>query len=160
MNKAILFAAIAILSGLLLASPAQAQFSAGVQTIGPSVGLSFLGSSPQFGVNYENGFSSESYGTWGWGLLGRYWSYSDDWYWGKWTYTNILIGGTVALHFKVGDGKFDPAVGILLGYDIVSSSTTYNSGYAGYNYGSGSASFFTATFYGHLRYWFTPNVAG
>lgn len=44
---------LAVSSVLVLKGPAYAQFQAEMNYLGPSIGLSFLGTAPQFGVNYE-----------------------------------------------------------------------------------------------------------
>ncbi|MEK6756074.1 MAG: hypothetical protein AABZ02_07985, partial [Bacteroidota bacterium] len=70
---------------LLLCLPlvAQAQFQVGKHYAGPAIGLSFLGSTLQFGANYEYGMKME-FGTVGIGGLFRYWSYGEDYFFGKW----------------------------------------------------------------------------
>jgi len=69
---------------------------------------------------------------------------------GTWTYTNILVGVSGAYHFSLGE-KFDPFVGLSLGYNVASASWEWDgaaagaepsasaggifySGYAGFNY--------------------------
>lgn len=74
------------LISVLCASFSNAQFSAGKHHLGPSVGFSFLGSTPQFGLNYEYGMDVKDFGLIGIGGIARYWSYSEDYYYGKWKY--------------------------------------------------------------------------
>ena len=91
------------------------------------------------------------------GVFASYASTSEDFFFGKWKYTYIIIAAQGNWHFTPGE-KFDPFAGVSLGYDIGSSSVTYNSGYANY---SGSASvggiFFSAQ--AGFNYWFSEKFA-
>ena len=91
------------------------------------------------------------------GVFASYASTSEDFFFGKWKYTYIIIAAQGNWHFTQGE-KFDPFAGVSLGYDIGSSSVTYNSGYANY---SGSASvggiFFSAQ--AGFNYWFSEKFA-
>jgi hypothetical protein len=137
-----------------------AQFTPNNHYLGPCVGLSFLGSTPQFGVNYEYGMDLENFGRVGIGGIFRYWSYSEDFGGflgsGKWSYTDILIGAQGNYHFKLESNTFDPWVGVTLAYDAGSVSWD---GPGGYNYASPTYGglFFGAQ--GGARYWFSPTVA-
>ena len=135
-----------------------AQFVANKHYLGPSIGLSFLGSAPQFGLNYEYGMDVKDFGKLGIGGIFRYWSYSEDYGYGssgKWNYTDILIGAQANYHFKVGDGKFDPWLGLTLAYDAGSVKWDGPSGtYATPTYGG---MFFGGNAGG--RYWFSPTMA-
>jgi hypothetical protein len=108
---------------LVLAFPfvADAQFQVGKSYAGPAVGLSFLGSTLQFGLNYEYGMKMD-FGTVGIGGLFRYWSYGEDFGIGKWKYTDILIGAQGNYHFKLENDKIDPWAGLVLAYDAGSVS--------------------------------------
>ncbi len=132
-----------------------AQFTPMHHYLGPSIGLSFLGSTPQFGVNYEYGMDLENFGRVGIGGIFRYWSYSEDYYYGKWSYTDVLIGAQGNYHFKLDNDKFDPWVGLTLAYDAGSVSWD---GPSGYNYSSPT---YGGLFIGAdagARYWVSPTI--
>jgi hypothetical protein len=154
------FVILFVFSLLTFFSTSKAQFVNGGNYFGPSIGLSFLGSSPEFGVNYEYGLNLENVGTVGIGGIFRYWSYSESYNYGfygsgEWKYTNILIGAQGNYHFKVPDSKFDPYLGIILAYDAGSTS------WSGPNiYGASvSAGGFWAALQAGGRYWLTPTLA-
>ena len=107
--KKMLFIVVVLL--LTFGSSTNAQFTPNNHYLGPCVGLSFLGSTPQFGVNYEYGMDLENFGRVGIGGIFRYWSYSEDYFFGKWSYTDILIGAQGNYHFKLESNKFDPWLG-------------------------------------------------
>lgn len=152
MKKKVALVSILFLLVFLLPNTASAQFTAEHHYVGPSIGLSFLGSAVQFGANYEYGLELQNVGTVGIGGLVRYWSYSEAY--GK--YTNFLIGAQGNYHFKIPDNdKLDPYVGIVLADDINSWSWN-DKAIAGYSY---SAGFFWIGLQGGLRYWLSPNLA-
>ncbi len=133
-------------------------FEAGKSYAGPSIGLSFLGSTPEFGLNYEYGMKME-FGTIGIGGLFRYWGYSDDWGYGKFKYSNILIGAQGNYHFKMDAGsKLDPYAGIILGYDASSATWTGASSYYGFT-PSVSSGGLVLNAHGGCRYWISPTLA-
>jgi hypothetical protein len=74
----------------------------------------------------------------------------------SWSYTSIVIGPRGTIHYPFVD-KLDTYAGLMIGYDIVSASSTgYNDGY---NYtASGSVAIF-AGFVG-ARYYFNDKIAG
>ena len=92
------------------------------------------------------------------GVFASYSSTSEDFYFGKWKYTYIIIAAQGNWHFTPGE-KFDPFAGVSLGYDIGSSSATYNSGYTNYNYSSPTIGgiFFSAQ--AGFNYWFSEKFA-
>jgi hypothetical protein len=136
-----------------------AQFEAGASYAGPSLGLSFLGSTFQLGLNYEYGMNLKQIGLDGPGKIGiggilRYWSYSSGSDYSKWKYTDILIGAQGNYHFPTGS-KLDPWIGLVLAYDAGSVSW------------DGSGSKVSEPTYGGLwlgahagiRYWISPTLA-
>ncbi|MEE9431230.1 MAG: hypothetical protein V3V16_09330 [Melioribacteraceae bacterium] len=134
-----------------------AQFQEGKHHAGPSIGLSFLGASAvQFGANYEYGMKIDDVpGLIGIGGIFRYWNYDL----GFWSYTNIVIGAQGNYHFKVGDGKVDPYVGITLAYNagtVSSDGNDYFGSLLGNSVTNGGIWF---GFQGGARYWFSPNMA-
>ena len=148
----LLFVISVIVALGFLTSTANAQYEAGKNYLGPSIGFSFLGSTPDFGANYEYGINMQNFGLVGIGGLFRYWGYSETY----WKYTNVLIGVQGNYHFVVSESKFDPYVGLILAYDA--GSVSWN--------GPGS-SFLSSPTYGGLwlafqggaRYWVSPTVA-
>jgi len=156
MKRSLLITAVVLLLAIPFVSYSQPYFEAGKSYLGPSIGLSFLGSTPEFGVNYEYGMKME-FGTVGIGGLFRYWGYSEDYYFGKWKYTNILIGAQGNYHLKMDPGsKLDPWVGLILGYDA--SSVSYD-GPSGYNYASPTSGGLVLNAQGGARYWISPTMA-
>jgi hypothetical protein len=92
------------------------------------------------------------------GVYAAYSSTSEDFYYGKWKYTYIIIAAQGNWHFTPGE-KFDPFAGISLGYNIGSASVSYNNAYAGYNFASATVGglFFSAQ--AGLNYWFSEKFA-
>lgn len=110
------------------------QLNEGNSLLGPSVGLWTNLSVPTYGANYENQLkqvgntSTISIG----GIL-RYTTYNDTWKYGSYNekidYTYTVIGLQSNLHFnKIGNKKFVPFLGVMLGYNIVSVSYSNNVG--------------------------------
>ncbi|MGD0591391.1 MAG: outer membrane beta-barrel protein [Bacteroidota bacterium] len=96
------------------------------------------------------------------GVLG-YSSSSDDYIDGTYKYTYFLIGARGAYHLDLfHNPKIDTYGGILLGYNIVSSSWTYNGGYGdifGSYSPSASASYLEIGIFIGGRYYFDPHWA-
>jgi hypothetical protein len=147
-----------ILLTVLFSGFINAQFTANKSYLGPSIGLSFLGSTPQFGANYEYSMDLENFGRVGIGGIFRYWSYSEGSGFGSgwnWKYTDILIGVQGNYHFKLTSDKFDPWAGLTLAYDAGSVSWD---GPSGYNYASpGYGGLFIGANAG-ARYWVSPTI--
>ena len=146
-----------LLVALLLSSAlAFGQYTKEKSYLGPSIGFSFLGSTPQFGANYEYSIDKNL----AVGGVFRYLSYSEDvGSWGSWKYTYMFFGAQGNYHFDqlFKENKWDPFVGIVLGFNSYSSSWTANSGYSWYSSSaSGSGGFYLS---GHatLRYWIKPD---
>lgn len=133
-----------------------AQYEIGKNYLGPSIGLSFLGSTAQLGLNYEYAFVIKDFGTVGAGGIFRYWSYKEGFFGGSWSYTNILIGGQFNYHFKLDNKKFDPWAGAVLAYDAgsVDLKSSNNIIYAKPSHGG-----LWLGFQGGARYWITPTIA-
>jgi hypothetical protein len=96
------------------------------------------------------------------GGLVAYSGSSDDFGYGKWKYTYIVIAARGAYHFLEHQPKFDAYAGAGLGYDIVSASVTWNvPGYEqtfGRFYSASASYFFFDVFLGG-RYYFSPKWA-
>jgi hypothetical protein len=141
---------------LLTSALAFSQFTAKKSYLGPSLGFSFLGSTPMFGANYEYSIDKNL----AIGGVFRYLSYSEDaGVWGKWDYTYMFIGAQGDYHFDklFKENKWDPFVGLVLGFNSYSSSWKANSGYDWYtSSASGSGGLYLS---GHatLRYWIKPD---
>ncbi len=87
---------------------------------------------------------------------------SDDFGYGKWKYTYIVISARGAYHFLEHNPKFDAYAGAGLGYDIVSASVTWNnSNYQSLygNYYAASASYFFFDVFVGGRYYISPKFA-
>jgi hypothetical protein len=134
---------------------ANAQFETGKNYIGPTIGLSFLGSTPDFGVNYEYGLNFQDFGKVGIGGLFKYWGYSESYFDGKWNYTNILIGAHGNYHFVTSSGKFDPYIGLVLAYDA--GSVSWSGPYGNYSTPAYGGMWLAAQ--GGARYWISPSIA-
>ncbi len=151
------------LSGLLfissvliisLNSVSNAQFREGNNYLGASIGLSFLGSAPQFGINYEHAINVQDFGMVGIGGVFRYWGYSETYFDGKWSYSNVLIGAQGNYHFKVGNDKLDPYAGIVLAYDA--GSVSWSGPNSIYSYSSPTSGGLWAALQGGIRYMISP----
>ena len=141
---------------LFAISTSNAQFTPHNHYLGPCIGLSFLGSTAQFGANYEYGMDLENFGRVGIGGIFRYLSYSETYFQGDWSYTDIIIGVQGNYHFKLEENKFDPYVGIILAYD--GGSVSWD-GPGGYNYASPTYGGFFLGAHGGARYWVSPTIA-
>lgn len=140
----------------LFQSPVNAQYTVGKHYAGPSIGLSFLGSTFQFGGNYEYAMDIPNFGKIGIGTILRYWSYSENFTGGKWSYTNILIGAQGNYHFVInGNELLDPYAGIVIAYD--GGSVSYSGPNKKYPTPSHGGLWIGAQ--GGIRYWFNPNFA-
>jgi hypothetical protein len=140
---------------IICADKSSAQFELNKHYIGPSVGLSFLGSTFQIGINYEYALHRDNFGKIGIGGIFRYWSYSEAFPGGKFSYSDVLIGVQGNYHFQLPDTRFDPYAGLVLAYD---AGTVDWSG-DGIERDTPVYGGFWIGVHGGLRYWFTPTVA-
>ena len=158
MKKSLLLMAVVLFLTIPFVAFSQQYFEAGKSYVGPSIGLSFLGSTPEFGANYEYGMKME-FGTIGIGGLFRYWGYSEEWGYGSFKYTNILIGAQGNYHLKMDPGsKLDPYVGIILGYDASSAKWTGGATYFGFE-PSATSGGLVLNAHGGCRYFISPTMA-
>ena len=146
-----------VLFSALFVVNAHAQYEVGKHYAGPSIGLSFLGSTAQLGLNYEYAFTIQNFGTVGAGGIFRYWSYKESFVGGSWSYTNILIGGQFNYHFKIDNKKFDPWIGAVLAYDAGSVNTSYSTNNRLFDEPTHGGLWLG--FHGGARYWITPTIA-
>ena len=147
-----------LITGLfLLSTMTFSQFSKEKNYLGPCLGLSFLGSTPEIGANYEYSIDDN----WGLGGIFRYFSYGEDIApWGKYSYNYIFLGAQGSYHFKLDNPKFDPFVGLILGFDSYTNSWEYWEGYKNQYFhpgSSGSGGFYLSA-HGTFRYWIKSNL--
>jgi hypothetical protein len=104
----------------VVARPAAAQFSKSYTDIGPVIGLGSIGDAGiAFGGRFEKGIKdlpSLGNGTLGIQVGATYYSWSSFGY----SVSYIPIGVTANYHFKTSNDKFDPFLGLGLGYEVVS----------------------------------------
>jgi hypothetical protein len=133
-----------------------AQYEIDKHYAGPSLGLSFLGSTFQLGLNYEYAFTIKDFGTVGAGGIFRYWGYKESVFTSSRSISNVLIGGQFNYHFYVENKKIDPWAGVVLSYVSASITRNYlnNLQYSEPSYGG-----FWLGFHGGARYWITPTLA-
>ncbi len=151
---------IFIISLLLTVSvSANAQLKEDDGLLGPSLGLWTSPNVPTFGLNYERQLSQlGDLATISLGGVFRYSSFRDNPTPDYYNYNYLTFGLQSNLNFnRIGEGKFVPFVGLVLGYNYVNSSYISNNGTvyaAGYNSG--------LWLWGQLgmRYFFSPRVAG
>lgn len=139
-----------------------AQYEVGKNYTGPAIGLSFLGSSVQLGINYERSLDLNLIGINGPGKLGiggifRYWSYSSGYFKGNWNYSNFLLGAQGNYHFDLADKRFDPWLGLVLAINI--GSVSWDGPAKAAWYVEPSAGGFWIGFHAGLRYWLSPTLA-
>jgi len=140
---------------------APGNFGMGYTDVGPTIGLGGLGSaSAAFGGRFEHAIKTlpdmgngvlgiqagVDYYSWSSGAIGGY----------NWSYKYIPVGVTANYHFALEDKRFDPFVGLGLGYNVVScswSGPTIGSNDCGYN----SGIYFIGK--AGARYFFSPKMA-
>ncbi|HEY9167646.1 MAG TPA: hypothetical protein VIS48_15940 [Candidatus Kryptonia bacterium] len=149
-----------LLVGMMVAfftSTASAQFEYGKNYAGVHVGLSGVGSALTLGLDYERGITNP--GEVGPGIIGigglfDYYHYSEDFggFGGGWTYIDFGVSGMY--HFVLDNKKWDPFLGLVLGYEIASWSWSGISGLY-----SPTAGGFTLGGSAGIRYFLSDNWA-
>jgi len=143
-------------------------FGLGYTDIGPTLGLGGLGgASADIGGRFEHAFKALP--DMGNGILGiqaaaEYYSWSASGSGAGFTYSSsikyIPIGVTANYHFRLDEQpKFDPFVGLGLGYNIVSCSYSSNFG-SSFNGNCGYSSGIYFIGRAGARYFFSPKMAG
>jgi hypothetical protein len=128
---------MSVLSIVLIHASGEAQFAKGKNYLGAHLGLSGVGSTISFGADYERGITDKiGPGYIGLGGTIDYWSYDFNYLLvgSGFSYKYVALGVTGNYHLIVGDPKWDPFGGLVLGYYIVSVSTpagTYTGGFDG-----------------------------
>lgn len=139
---------------------AKAQFANRMNYFGPHIGLSGVGSALTLGLDYERGITNVGQvgpGIIGIGGLFDYYSYGDAALYGSWTYIDFGVSGMY--HFVFSDKKWDPFLGLVLGYEV--ASWKWNNGYGGYDgyYTTPTAGGFTIGGSAGIRYFLSNNWA-
>lgn len=129
-----------------------AQIEINKHHLGPTLGLSFLGSTFQIGANYEYGLDIKDFGNIGIGGILRYWSYSEA----EWSYSDFLIGAQGNYYFKIQDKNIQPYAGITIAYDFGSWDYDFPKEYYWAEPSYGGLYF---GFQGGARYWISSTIA-
>ncbi len=130
--------------------------------LGGSIGFWAKGEVPMFGINFESQLTQAGIGTISLGGIFRYYSYTFNYGNGdsrKYSFTSFGLQSNYNFN-QIGDGKFVPFFGLVLGYNYVNSTytdVTRNGIYiTDISYKSGAWLWGQ----GGFRYFFSPNVAG
>ncbi len=157
MVRNIFITCLSLIALSFLAPRAHAQFAYQGNYFGPHIGLSAVGSALTLGLDYEHGITTVGQagpGMIGIGGLFDYYSYGDAGLYGSWTYIDFGVSGSY--HFVLSDKKWDPFLGLVLGYEV--ASWKWNNGYNNY-ISSPSAGGFTLGGTAGIRYFFSRNWA-
>ena len=150
--------ALVVVGIIVMCASARAQFEQDHHYIGASIGLSNIGSGVSLGADYEQCVSGKvGPGRFGVGAAVRYWTF-DDWYhgWsGSYSLNYFAISGTGAYHFAPSDARWDPFIGLSLGYYIVDADGPWD----GYGYAWAHGSRLHVGLHAGARYFVTPGIA-
>jgi hypothetical protein len=140
-----------------------AQLKKDFHVLGFSLGLSSYNSNVILGANYEYQLPQTGVGLFAVGGLTRLWSFTDKILdnTAEIKYSNIAVGAQLNYNFNhIGPGRFIPFVGIVLGYNNVSTKyTSYNGkDLIGYDQKYKSGVFLWGQ--GGMRYFFNKKFAG
>lgn len=156
---------ILVLSAILFINLTQiySQLKEGNHLAGVTLGFSGKSANIIFGGNYEYELPPAGIGIFGIGAITRFWRYSEDILNNtvKLKYTNVTLGSQVNYNFnQIASGKFVPFVGLVMGYNNVSTKyTAYdNVSVIGYDQTYKSGLFIWGQ--GGLRYFFSNKAAG
>jgi len=149
--------ALAAMMVAFFASKASAQFENQKNYAGAHVGLSGVGSTLTLGLDYERGITNP--GEVGPGIIGLgglfdyyHWSENQSGFGGSWTYIDLGVSGMY--HFVLDNRKWDPFLGLVLGYEIATWSWSGVSGLS-----SPTAGGFTLGGSAGVRYFLNDNWA-
>lgn len=141
-----------------------AQLKDGDHLLGFTVGLGLYpdGRGPTFGANFESQLTQAGIGTLSLGGVFRYYSFSVLYGNGdsrRVTYTTFGVQSNYNFN-EIGNGKFVPFVGLVVGYNNVSQTYTdvRRDGIVVYDFGYQSGAWLWGQ--AGFRYFFTPAVAG
>jgi hypothetical protein len=130
--------------------------------LGATIGFWAHGSAPTFGVNYEYQITQAGIGTISLGGIFKYWAWTNDYPNGdsrKYTFSTFGVQSNYNFN-QIGDGKFVPFLGLVIGYNSISQTFTdvhhnvFNE--TDITYTSGAWLWGQAG----MRYFFSNNVAG
>jgi hypothetical protein len=153
---------IIVCSLLIIAGAANSQLKERDNLLGISLGLWPSNNAPVLGVNFENQISQAGVGTFGLGGIFRYYTFGVTYSNGdsrRYTFSSFGVQGNYNFN-QIGDGRFVPYLGLVLGYNSVNESYTNVTPNAVYitdiTYQSG------AWLWGQLgfRYFMSSSVAG
>lgn len=149
--------ALLLAAGLVLPAGASAQFGLKQKYVGGHIGMSGVGSTAAMGVNGEVAYNKRI----GIGVWADTWSYGDDYRTAlgsySWDVRYVALAGTGSYHFELKNAKkWDPFVGLALGYYVVSSSAKSDFGGVAYQ---GDASRLFLGGFGGARYFLSDNLA-
>jgi hypothetical protein len=147
---------------IIAVTTSNAQLKEKDNLLGVSIGFWGKGQVPMFGVNFEYQITQAGAGTLGIGGLARYYTYSQTYSNGdSWKYTFTSLGFQVNYNFnQIADGSFVPFIGLVIGYNNVSSTYTDVTKKGIYVSESGWSSGAWAWGQLGMRYFFSPKVAG
>ncbi len=151
---------IAVLLQIIALSAVYPQLREGDNILGPSIGLYTSPGTPTFGVNFENQITSlGDVAVLGLGGVLRYTSWKDNYPYADYNNYNYLTLGVQAnFNFNnIGEGKFVPFAGAVLGYNNVNNSYVSNRGVV---YTSSYTSGLWLWGQAGFRYFFSRNFAG
>lgn len=136
------------------------QFKSVDKYIEPVVGFSFLGSAIQYGINYENTFMINSEHKVGFGVVTKYWKYSENIDNIETSYVIFLVGVQANYHFNLENKKVNPWVGVALAYNLGSTKATWNiDPHPDEVLESPDQVGIWKSVHAGLRYWLTENIA-
>ncbi len=153
---------IAAICALSFSDSVYSQLKEKDNMLGGSLGFWAKGETPMFGVNFESQITQAGIGTVGLGGLFRFYQYSFAYGNGdsrSYSFSSIGFQGNYNFN-QIGDGKFVPFIGAVIGYNYVNTTytdVTRNGVYiSDISYRSGAWIWGQTGF----RYFFSPTVAG
>ena len=103
------------------------QFKSADNYIEPVIGFSFLGSTLQYGLNYEHTFLVEEEHKFGIGIIARYWKYSETFITTKTNYVDFLLGIQTNYHFYLRNKRVNPWLGFSFAYNYGTAKASWTS---------------------------------
>lgn len=138
-----------------------AQLNEGETLLGPSLGINSSPGVPSLGVNIENQVTTlGDVATLGVGGVLRYSSFKQGPSYGYYDYSYLTLGVQANINFNsIGNGRFVPFVGAVLGYNFIKSDYVSSNGVY---YRTDNATVSGTWLWGQagFRYFFTPKFAG
>ena len=153
---------VVLLIALLCTFDTQAQLKEKDNLLGGSLGFWAKGEVPMFGANFESQLTQAGIGTVGLGGIFRYYTLTNHYGNGdSRRYSFSSFGAQLNYNFnEIGDGKFVPFMGVVVGYNSVNNTYTDVTNNAVYvtdvSYTSGAWAWAQLG----MRYFFNQKVAG